>query len=164
VTASGLPRRVPVAVALGSNLGDRAGHLRWALEALGRHLDDLRHSPFQSTAPVDVPDRQPDYLNAVAIGTTRLDARALLDVLLALEAQRGRERRSLRAARTLDLDLILFGDAAIDEPGLVVPHPRFRERDFVLGPLAELAPDWRDPASGETLQVLWQKRRLPRGG
>lgn len=157
-------RPVRVAVALGSNLGDRAAHLRWALDALGGILSPLRHSPFENTAPVGVPDAQPDYLNAVAVGQTRLAPRALLDALLALEAARGRERPGVRAARTLDLDLILYGGLVVDEPGLQVPHPRFRERPFVLGPLAALAPRWRDPVSGATLASLWRRSRLPGGG
>jgi 2-amino-4-hydroxy-6-hydroxymethyldihydropteridine diphosphokinase len=154
-------RRTPVrvAVALGSNLGDRAGHIAWAASALGELLDDLRVSPVDETAPHDVPSSQPDYLNAVAVGWTRLSAHALLDALLALEATRGRTRPSRRAARTLDLDLVLYGSAVVDERGLVVPHARFRDRPFVLGPLAALAPRWRDPVTGQTMHQLWSSRR-----
>jgi 2-amino-4-hydroxy-6-hydroxymethyldihydropteridine diphosphokinase len=152
------PRRRPagerVAIALGSNLGDRAAHLTWALAALGDHLTDLRASPFEETAPVEVRDAQPDYLNAVAVGRTTLAPHALLEVLLGLEAARGRTRPGRRAARTLDLDLILFGDRQIDEDRLTVPHPRYLERPFVLGPLARLAPRWRDPVTGRTLASL----------
>lgn len=162
MTARRGPHRV--AIALGSNLGDRAGHLAWAVEALRTRVSGLRVSAFEETAPVGVPDRQPDYLNAVAVGATRLDPRALLDWLLALEAARGRVRTGPASARTLDLDLILFGDDVIDEPGLVVPHPRFRERPFVLGPLAGLAPRWRDPVSGLTMARLWRANRLPGRG
>ena len=164
MTRGAAARPVRVAIALGSNLGDRAAHLTWALQALRGVLGDLRHSPFDNTTPVDVPDVQPDYLNAVAVGTTRLTAHALLDTLLALEAERGRSRPGPRAARTLDLDLILYGSAVVDEARLRVPHPRYRSRDFVLGPLAALTPRWRDPETGETLASLWRKRRLPGGG
>lgn len=150
---------VRVAVALGSNLGNRDAHLAWALDALSGILSDVRSSPPMNSAPQDVPDDQPDYLNAVAVGTTTLAPRALLDRLLALEAARGRVRHGERTARTLDLDLVLFGSRTIDEPGLVVPHPRFRERDFVLEPLATLAPRWRDPVTGRTLAALWRGRR-----
>lgn len=88
------------------------------------------------------------YLNAVAVGETSLGARELLDALLAIEQQFGRERPFPNAPRTLDLDLILLGDAIVIERGLEVPHPRFRERFFVLGPLAEIAPDTVDPVTG----------------
>lgn len=162
--AAGPPPAMRVAVALGSNLGDRAAHLTWAVTHLRLLLDDLRVSPFEETAPHDVPDPQPDYLNAVAIGRSRLDAAALLEALLALERQRGRTRPGLRAARTLDLDLVLYGNEVIDQPQLTVPHPRFRERPFVLAPLAQLAPRWRDPVTGRTLAALWRTHRPPRGG
>jgi 2-amino-4-hydroxy-6-hydroxymethyldihydropteridine diphosphokinase len=153
-----------VAIALGSNLGDRRAHLAWALEHLRVDVEALTVSPFENTAPVGVPDPQPDFLNAVAIGRTGLEPRHLLDRLLALEAARGRVRTGTVAARPLDLDLILYGDRVLDGPGLVVPHPRFRERPFVLGPLAALAPRWRDPVTGHTLARLWRARRLPGGG
>jgi 2-amino-4-hydroxy-6-hydroxymethyldihydropteridine diphosphokinase len=106
------------------------------------------------TEPVGVPDSQPRYLNGAVVGETDLAPRLLLDALLAIERDRGRTRRTPNAARTLDLDLILYGDAVLDEGDLVVPHPRFRERRFVLEPLAELAPDWRDPVTGETIASL----------
>ena len=147
-----------VALALCSNLGDRAGHLAWALEALAASIDDLRASPFAETAPVDVAEPQPDYLNAVAIGRTTLAPHRLLDVLLALEAERGRIRTGWHAARTLDLDLVLYGEAIVHDARLDVPHPRFLERPFVLGPLARLAPHWREPRSGQTLAALWKSK------
>jgi len=83
-----------------------------------------------------------------------LSPRDLLDALLAIEGERGRARPAPNAARTLDLDLILFGDVIVEEPGLIVPHPRFRERAFVLGPIAEVAEDLRDPVSGKTVGEL----------
>jgi len=143
-----------VAVALGSNLGDRAAHIEWALAQLRVLLSGLRSSPLIETEPVDVPDEQPPYLNAVAVGETTLDPEALMAALAALERQQGRERPSYRAARTLDLDLILYGDRIIRTGTLEVPHPRFRERAFVLGPLAELEPRWKDPVSGLTVEEL----------
>jgi 2-amino-4-hydroxy-6-hydroxymethyldihydropteridine diphosphokinase len=149
---------VRVAIALGSNLGNRRGHLTWAVRQLTALLKDCRGSAVETTRPVEVPDRQPDYLNAVVVGRTTLTPRALLDRLLALEAQRGRRRAGVKSARTLDLDLILYGDRVIDEPGLTVPHPRFRGRPFVLGPLAALAPRWRDPVTGKTMAALWRER------
>ena len=148
-----------VAIALGSNVGNRAAQLGWALEALAGSIDGLRASPFAVTAPVEVREPQPDYLNAVAIGRTTLAPHDLLDVLLALEAERGRIRTGWHAARTLDLDLVLYGEAIIHDARLDVPHPRLLERPFVLGPLAHLAPDWREPHSGLTLAAWWDSKR-----
>lgn len=143
-----------VAIALGSNLGDREDYLRSALDALTPAIDRLRVSTFHDTAPVGV-GPQPTFLNAAAVGETSLGARPLLETLLAIERDLGRERPFPGAPRTLDLDLILYGDAIIDEaPSLVVPHPRFRERRFVLEPLVEIAPDWRDPVTGQTVEEL----------
>jgi len=143
-----------VAIALGSNLGDRQEYLRSAIAALQPSLSNLRVSTFHDTAPVGV-GPQPTFLNATAVGETSLAARALLDTLLAVERDLGRERPFPGAPRTVDLDLILYGDAVIDEaPSLIVPHPRFRERRFVLEPLAEIAPDWRDPVTGQTVEEL----------
>jgi 2-amino-4-hydroxy-6-hydroxymethyldihydropteridine diphosphokinase len=146
--------RTPVAIALGSNLGNRAAHLAFAVQRLSTVLDGMRVSTVIETAPEDVPDAQPSFLNAALIGSTTLGPRALLDVLLGIERERGRSRPYRYAARTLDLDLILYGDRVVGEPGLEVPHPRFRERRFVLAPLAEIAGDWRDPVSGSTISAL----------
>lgn len=148
-----------VAIALGSNLGDRHAHLAYAVSRLSAILDNLRQSSWHDTTPVDVSADQPRYLNGAVVGETTLPARTLLDRLLALEGERGRTRPSAMAPRTLDLDLILYGNAVIREPGLHVPHPRFRERLFVLEPLAEIAPDWIDPETGEPVSVLLQKAR-----
>jgi 2-amino-4-hydroxy-6-hydroxymethyldihydropteridine diphosphokinase len=144
----------PVAIALGSNLGDRRGHLEWAVLHLSHAVSDLRLSTVFETEPMDVPDVQPPYLNAAIVGNTRMSARDLLEHLQVLERKRGRTRTSFRGARTLDLDLILYGDEVINDHGLEVPHPRFRERRFVLEPLASLAPDMRDPVTGKTLAEL----------
>ena len=143
-----------VAIALGSNLGDREAYLRSAIAALQPSISNLRVSTFHDTAPVGV-GPQPTFLNATAVGETSLGARDLLDALLAVERALGRERPFPGAPRTVDLDLILYGDAILDEaPSLIVPHPRFRERRFVLEPLAEIAPDWRDPVTGKTVEEL----------
>ena len=143
-----------VAIALGSNLGDREQYLRSAIAALQPSIQQLRVSTFHDTAPVGV-GPQPTFLNAMAVGETSLTAQALLDTLLAIERDLGRERPFPGAPRTLDLDLILYDEAIIDEaPSLIVPHPRFRERRFVLEPLAEIAPDWRDPITGQTVEEL----------
>ncbi len=95
----------------------------------------------------------------MVVGETDLPARHLLDRLLEVERQDGRVRPEPGAARTLDLDLIFYGDQRVAEPGLVVPHPRFRERLFVLEPLAELAPDWIDPVSGEAVSALLERAK-----
>ena len=148
-----------VAVALGSNLGDRRTHLDFAVSRLRDLLSDLRVSSYHETDPVDAPDPQPRYFNAAAVGLSPLAPRALLDALLSIEQERGRTRDGVNAARTLDLDLILFGNRMVDEQSLVVPHPRFRERRFVLGPLSEVAPDFVDPVTG--LSVAELLHRLP---
>ena len=149
--ASALRRKI--AIALGSNVGDRRGTLTAAVDALRPLVDDLRVSSFFDTPYVGT-EVQASVLNGAVVGTTLLPAHALLEQLLAIEKDFGRTRPYGGAPRTLDLDLILYGDAVIDEPGLIVPHPRFRERRFVLEPLAEIAPDWIDPVSGRTLSDL----------
>lgn len=143
-----------VAIALGSNLGDREATLRGALSVLRSSILNLTASSFHETTPVDMPGNPPPVMNAAAVGETYLPARELLERMLATEQIFGRERPHAGASRTLDLDLILFGDAVIHEPSLVVPHPRFRERRFVLEPLVEIAADWRDPQTGRTVREL----------
>jgi 2-amino-4-hydroxy-6-hydroxymethyldihydropteridine diphosphokinase len=148
-----------VVVALGSNVGDRESHLAFAVSRLSELLTNLRQSRWYDTAPVGVSPDQPRYLNGVVAGTTPLSARELLEALLAIEQAAGRTRLSPMAPRTLDLDLILFGKERIAEPGLTVPHPRFRERLFVLEPLADLAPDLVDPETGRTISELLRRAR-----
>ena len=143
-----------VAIALGSNLGNREAHLRRAIQALAPTVSNLRVSSFYETDPVDVPGAQPRFLNGAATGESELSARAVLDALLAVEQRLGRERPYIGAPRTIDLDLILYGDSVINEPGLMVPHPRFRERQFVLQPLAKIAADWVDPVTGKAIREL----------
>jgi 2-amino-4-hydroxy-6-hydroxymethyldihydropteridine diphosphokinase len=145
---------IRVAVALGSNLGDRDAILQAALAALRPYIANLTASSFHETAPVDMPGSPGPFLNGAAVGETALSPRELLETLLAIEQQFGRERPYAGASRTLDLDLIFYGDRIIDEPGLIVPHPRFHERSFVLAPLAEIARDWIDPRSRLTVSEL----------
>jgi len=145
--------KVPVAIAAGSNVGDRPAHLAFAVERLRPHIANLTVSRWHETAPVGV-SPQGLFLNGALTGTTVLDARAVLTLLLQIERERGRERPFPGAPRTLDLDLILYGEDIIDLPGLRVPHPRFRERLFVLEPLAEIAPDWIDPESRRSIEQL----------
>ena len=149
----------PVAIALGSNLGDRERLLRDAAASFASVMQDVRLAPFIETAPVGV-GVQPPFLNGALTARTPLPARELLDHLLATEAHFGRERPYPGAARTLDLDLILYGEAVINEPPtLIVPHPRFRERGFVLEPLAAIAGEWIDPVTGHTIGQLWTALR-----
>jgi 2-amino-4-hydroxy-6-hydroxymethyldihydropteridine diphosphokinase len=148
---------VRVAIALGSNLGDRDRLLNEAVAALRERVDSLRVSSWHSTEPVGVPGTQPEFLNGAAVGFTHTQPRDLLNFLLETEQRFGRERPYPAAARTLDLDLILYGDRVIDEPGLIVPHPRFRERRFVLAPLAEIAADWIDPVTRRTVGELLER-------
>ena len=129
-------------VGLGSNLGEREENLRAALTRMERELGPLRSSGFRETKPVGVID-QPKFVNAVAEVRTELPPRELLELLVAIERELGRDRRKERrwGPRLIDLDLLLYGDEVIDEPGLTIPHPRLAERRFVLEPLHELAPD-----------------------
>ena len=140
-------------VGLGSNLGDREGNLRGAVELL-RELGPVRVSRIRETDPVGVTD-QPRFLNAVVQLETELSARELLDRLLEIERRLGRNRSAETrwGPRIIDLDLLLYGDETIDEPGLTVPHPRLAERGFVLEPLHELAPDLLLP-DGRAVQEL----------
>lgn len=135
-----MSRLVTAYIALGANLGDARATVRDALLALDRLPQTrlLRASGLYRTAPWEASG--PDFINAVAAVETGLDAHELLRALQALELQAGRERPYRNAPRTLDLDLLLYGDAVIDAPELTVPHPRLRERAFVLVPLAEIAP------------------------
>ena len=141
-------------VGLGSNLGDREATLLAALELLGRSVRVVAVSSVRETEPWGDPN-QPLYLNAVAAVETQLSPRGLLDVLLAVERELGRERSGRRyGPRTIDLDLLVHGDEVLDEPGLTVPHPRLHERRFVLEPLAELAPGLVVPGRGAVGELL----------
>ena len=142
------------AIALGSNLGDRRAHLDFAAARLRALLGGLTISAYYDTEPVGAHSPQPRYLNACAVGETTVPARELLAALLRIELDAGRERPHPNAPRTLDLDLLFYGDTIIDEPGLIIPHPRLRERRFVLEPLASIAPAMRDPISGRTVVEL----------
>jgi 2-amino-4-hydroxy-6-hydroxymethyldihydropteridine diphosphokinase len=148
-----------VAVAVGSNLGDRQQHLLFARQHLTALLQNLRMSTLFETEPVGVAGVQPRFLNAAAVGETALNVHEFFRALQDIEQAAGRERPFPGAARTLDLDLILFGTTILREPQLDVPHPRFRERRFVLEPLAEIAPDLRDPVTSLTIAELLA--RLP---
>jgi 2-amino-4-hydroxy-6-hydroxymethyldihydropteridine diphosphokinase len=143
------------AIALGSNLGNRSAAIAFASSQLSLLLAGFSISETLESWPVgEGAEDQNLYLNAVAVGETGLSARQLLDVLLGIEQAFGRERPYRNAPRTLDLDLILLGADIVLEAGLEVPHPRFRERFFVLGPLSEIAPDMVDPVTGLRVSEL----------
>ena len=142
-----------VAVGLGSNVGDRRRRLDEAVDALAEIGELAAVSSYYETAPLGRTD-QADFLNAVVLVDTELSARKLLDELLLVERQRGRERRERWGPRTLDLDILLYGDRTIDEPGLKIPHPRMADRRFVLEPLAEVWPDAAMPDGTSVADLL----------
>lgn len=150
--------RVAAYVALGANLGDPVATVRAACAAL-RAIPEARFlaaSSLYRTAPVGLRN-QPDFINAVArleVDSAVLPAPTLLERLFAIEAAFGRVRSVRNAPRTLDLDLLLYGDAQLDLPGLNLPHPRLTERAFVLAPLAEIAPDLVIPGHGALSGLL----------
>ena len=143
-------------VGLGANFGDRKGTLRAAVDAIGGEegVEVVAVSTLRETEPVGVGE-QPRFLNGVVALETTLTARELLDLLLAGEQRFGRVRvPGEHGPRTLDLDLLLYGDETIDEPEIAVPHPRLHERRFVLEPLAELAPGLVVPGRGDVESLL----------
>jgi len=143
-------------IGLGANLGDREAALRAAVAALGASdgIEVVAVSAFRETDPVGYLD-QPRFLNGAAAVETALAPRELLDALLAVERSLGRTREGPRfGPRTIDLDLLLYGDDSLDEPGLTVPHPRLHERAFALEPLAELDPGLVIPGKGPLEDVL----------
>lgn len=149
-------KRARSAIALGSNLGDSLTILTDALNSLA-HTPDVTltaKSSWYQTEPVGPP--QPDYLNGCALLDVQMTPQELLGTLLKVEAQFGRVREGRNAPRTLDLDLLLFDDLILDTSNLQVPHPRMRERAFVLVPLAEIAPNWIEPVSGKAIAQLVQ--------
>jgi 2-amino-4-hydroxy-6-hydroxymethyldihydropteridine diphosphokinase len=157
-----LPSPISVAIALGSNLGDRFDHLEAAVRQLAALMDVRRCSAVYESEPMYV-ESQPPFLNACCVGRTRLPARSLLEVLQAIERRAGRGPGGRRyGPRELDLDLLLYGDRVIEEAGLRVPHPRMTERAFVLWPLAEIAGDWFHPESDDTIARM--AAALPRDG
>ena len=151
--SSGPPTRRAY-LGIGTNLGDRLAYLQLAVDALAA-ADGVRvvaASPVYETVPVGGPE-QPDYLNAVVAVDTALSPRALLRLANTIEADAERVRTVRWGPRTLDVDVLLVGDEQVDEPDLVVPPPRMRERAFVLVPLADLDPAWRAPLPADSASV-----------
>jgi 2-amino-4-hydroxy-6-hydroxymethyldihydropteridine diphosphokinase len=146
---------VRVVLALGSNLGDRMANLQLGADLLcaADGLSCTAVSPVYETTPVGGPP-QPDYLNAVLIATTRLPPRSVLDRCRAAEAARHRVRREVWGPRTLDVDIIVYGDVISDDPELTLPHPLAHERAFVLAPWHDLEPDARIPGQGPIAALL----------
>ncbi len=147
-------------LALGSNLRPRTAHLQAALDQV-HSLEGVevtavsRFVPTLAVAERGVSARDPEFLNAACTVETRLGPRRLLDHLLGIEQELGRNRSAdASGPRTIDLDLLLFGDHVVGEPGLVVPHPRLHQRAFVLEPLCEIAPNARHPSLGKTVASL----------
>jgi len=157
---------VRAAIALGSNLGPRRRQLASALRALDAEpgIEVCAVSRWLANPAQGGPEGQPDYWNGAALLATTLGARELLERMLEIEREHGRARPDgvPNAPRTLDLDLLTYGDAVIDEPGLQVPHPRMLERAFVLGPLVELAPDAVHPRTGTTFARHLERLRAAR--
>ena len=143
-----------VAIALGGNLGDSQRILSEAIAVIDQAIDIsvVARSHFYRTAPVGPP--QPDYINACILADTSLSPLALLHQLLSIENQFGRVRQARWGARSLDLDLLFYGDRTLDILGLTIPHPRLHERPFVLVPLMDIAPDWQHPIFNQTTEQL----------
>lgn len=147
-----------VFIGIGSNLGDRKFYFNNAADLLRRDSDilDLRCSPVYETDPVGS-EGQPKYWNAVWSIETQLDPHELLKRLHAIEAGAGRVRKAPNDARTLDLDILFYGNQVIKETGLRIPHPRLQERAFVLVPFCDLAPEWVHPVLNKTMRQLLQE-------
>lgn len=160
MTADSADSAVTAYIALGGNLDLPQRHVLAAIAALGTlpQTTLLRASSLYRTAPVGYAN-QPDFINAVAGVRTSLAPRALLDQLLALEHTHGRVREFPNAPRTLDLDVLLYGELCAQEVGLTIPHPRMHERMFVLLPLTEIAPDITIPGRGRARDLLAQLDR-----
>jgi len=151
---SPLRRPTAVIIAAGSNLGDRAHHLRRAIAELRRVVTVCRVSSTFESDPIDAPAGSPDFLNLVVLAHTELPPPALLATLLAIEQAMGRRRRERNGPRPIDLDLVLHGATLLRTRFLTLPHPRYREREFVLAPLRELALGWHDPSTNVALSAL----------
>ncbi|HEX4425635.1 MAG TPA: 2-amino-4-hydroxy-6-hydroxymethyldihydropteridine diphosphokinase [Terriglobales bacterium] len=147
-------------LSLGSNLGDRAANLKSAIDRLRDFGEVVAVSSFYETEPVEV-IAQPWFLNCVVKLDTEKTPEQLLAGILAIEQEMGRERKQKKGPRTIDLDILLFGNSIVELPGLTVPHPAMHERRFVLEPLAEIAPEVRHPVLKKSILEL--RETLPTG-
>ena len=144
----------PAYLSLGSNLGDREKYLREAISRL-RDLGIIRQvSAFYETQPVEVRGDQPWFLNCALVMKTELEPAAFLRRMLAVEQSMGRVRTEPKGPRTIDIDILFFGNEVLDTPELTVPHPAMHQRRFVLEPLAEIAPAFKHPVLKRTVQEL----------
>ena len=146
----------PVALALGSNIGDRLAMLRAAVSGLAAFFTTTHTSCVYETNAAYVTD-QPAFLNAALLGHTKLAPDALLAAVKNLESELGRLPSFRYGPRAIDIDILFYGDAVIDTPPLVLPHPRMAEREFVLRPLADIAPEWKHPVTGVTVSDMLKK-------
>jgi 2-amino-4-hydroxy-6-hydroxymethyldihydropteridine diphosphokinase len=147
------PKTVKVALALGSNVGNRVDALRAAVEGLAPYINISAKSAVYETAPAYVAG-QPPFLNAALVGETRLEPLFLLRAVKDLENDLGRQPTFHYGPRAIDIDIIFYGNEVVNVPELMIPHPRLAEREFVLRPLNDIAPDWRHPQSGLTVREM----------
>lgn len=143
-----------IALALGSNQGDRMTALRAAVKALAPYVEIDKTSPVYETAALYVED-QPLFLNAALTGTTKLAPLALLWNIKRIETELGRTPTFRFGPRIIDIDIIFYGDQVIDTPELIIPHKHVAEREFVLRPLTDIAPDWKHPQTGKTVAEMF---------
>lgn len=139
---------------IGGNLGDRTGHLQQAVAQIDKQIGKVEKiSALYETAAWGHVE-QPDYLNQALLVSTEMDARTLLETVLAIEHNIGRIRRQKWGARVIDIDIIFYNDAIINQPDLKVPHPQMQFRQFVLVPLREILPDWQHPVLHQSVSTL----------
>ena len=143
-----------VFLAIGSNVGDSRQNIQKAVGLLREKVHEIKRAPIYTSKAVGYTD-QPDFLNTVVAGETELEPKELLKFIKDIEKKVGRVKRFRWGPREIDIDIIFYGDAIVDEPGLNIPHARFVERDFVLRPLCDLEPDFTDPVSQKTIVQLY---------